>query len=169
MNPPPRIAIVITRAAVDSGRARCDPVVHRLHVAHEVDDRRGPPLEELLALLGGRLARIAPDPAPLLEQRPEGAGRRQEDRVEERQRVVREPVELRHEVAHALHVAEGGVDCQHRGGLADGSRDARAPREVGLGLLGLEPLPVGERETRTPRGRSSNISAAAYCIAVVFT
>src|SRR6266540_5980516 len=167
MNPAPRIATLIiqcaarklyvssTRRSSSSARgtagppatevAGFEPVVHVLHVAHEIDDGAGRPPEELLALLGRRLAWLAPDAAAVLQQRPERAGRRQEERIEERERVGSQLGQLRREVADAIHVAELLADCKDDRRLADVGVDARAPGEVLLGLLGLHARPVRER------------------------
>src|SRR5581483_4069705 len=72
-----------------------EPVVHLLHVAQEVHDRLRRPAEELLALLRRRLARRAPDAATLLEERPERAGRRLEERVEQRERARTQLAQVR--------------------------------------------------------------------------
>ena len=108
--------------------------------------------EELLALLGGRLARSAPDAAAVLEQRPERAGGREEERVEDGEEARAQLRQLGDEVAHPLHVAEVWVDREHRGRLADVRMDPHRSRQVLLGLLRLQPGPVRERVDTRPLG-----------------
>src|SRR5262245_20950583 len=111
MKPAPTIAIVTTSAARTGPRvAGLDAVVHVVEVAHEVDDCSRAPPEELLALLRRRFARRAPDAAALLQDRPERAGGRQEDGIDDRERARPQLRELRHEVPDAIHVAEAFVD-----------------------------------------------------------
>src|SRR5262245_35005259 len=102
MKPAPTIASVTMSAARTGSRvARLDRVVHVLEIAHELDDGACAPPEELLALLGGRLARRAPDASAFLEDRPERAGGREEHGIDDRERTRPQLGQLRHEVADA--------------------------------------------------------------------
>src|SRR5437667_5771354 len=124
MNPAPMIETVTISPAPASSAgargevARLDSIVHVLQVAREVDDRTRAPAEELFAFLHRRLARVAPDAAALLEQRPEGPGRGEKHGGDQCGRARPQLGERRHERAHPPHAAQLLVDRAHYRRLA---------------------------------------------------
>ena len=127
--------------------------MHVLHVPDEVHDGAATPLEELLSLLGRGFAGLPPDAAAVLEQRPERAGCRKEQGVEQGEWARPERRQVGHEVAHPLHVAQLLVDRQHDRRFPDVRVDADASRQVLLGLVRREPRPVRKRVDACARGQ----------------